>query len=117
MAHLPQLFLKVCMANLLIFGAGYSGLAIARLAARAGIDTSVTSRGGIRAEGRAHHRLRMTPAAAIARATHVVSTAAPAPEGDPILAQWGVALRSSGVAWFGYLSNDRRPMAIVRAAG
>ena len=44
-------------------------------------------------------------AGAIARATHVVSTAAPTPGGDPILARWGEALRASPASWFGYLST------------
>jgi nucleoside-diphosphate-sugar epimerase len=99
----PAFILGNSMANLLIFGAGYSGLAIARQAARAGMTVRVTSRG--------------TPASdvpiipfdgaeeAIAGATHVVSTAAPAEAGDPILARWGAALRACKAAWFGYLST------------
>ena len=92
------------MAKLLIFGAGYTGLAIARAAQRTGIEAAVTSRGGVRAEG-----LRIIPfesaADWIAQATYVVSTAAPTEKGDPILLRWGDALRSSGAVWFGYLST------------
>ncbi len=92
------------MANLLVFGAGYSGLAIARAAAATGFAVQVTSRGGAEAPG-----VAIIPfddaAEAIARASHVVSTAAPAETGDPVLARWGDALSRSGAAWFGYLST------------
>ncbi len=90
--------------TLLIFGAGYSGLAIARLAAQAGIEVAVTSRSPAANEGVPIIAFD-NAAGAIARATHVVSTAAPTPEGDPILARWGAALRASPAAWFGYLST------------
>ncbi len=92
------------MANLLIFGAGYSGLAIARHAAGAGLAARVTSRGGVQAGD-----VDIIPfddaAGAIAGATHVVSTAAPTEAGDPILARWGEALRACDAVWFGYLST------------
>jgi nucleoside-diphosphate-sugar epimerase len=92
------------VAKLLVFGAGYSGLAIARAAAAAGFAVQVTSRGTPNAPG-----LAIIPfddaGDAIADATHVVSTAAPTEAGDPVLARWGAALRQAPIAWFGYLST------------
>jgi nucleoside-diphosphate-sugar epimerase len=93
------------VANLLVFGAGYSGLAIAHAAQAVGYRVQVTSRGGVTAEN-----LSIIPfdgaAAAIADATHIVSTAAPIEAGDPVLARWGDALRTSlTIRWFGYLST------------
>ncbi len=90
--------------NLLIFGAGYSGLAVARAAMQAGAAVQVTSRGGTRAEG--IDVIAFDDAApAIARASHVLSTAAPGEAGDPILARWGEALAAGPARWFGYLST------------
>jgi nucleoside-diphosphate-sugar epimerase len=92
------------VAKLLIFGAGYTGRAIARAALAAGFETALTSRGGVAVDG-----LRIVPfaeaGAAVAAATHVVSTAAPGEDGDPVLARWGDALRAAPVQWFGYLST------------
>jgi nucleoside-diphosphate-sugar epimerase len=92
------------VAKLLIFGAGYTGLAIARAAAEAGMDVAVTSRGGARPDCAAI--IPFDGAAAwIGQATHVVSTAAPMEAGDPILLRWGEALRAAPASWFGYLST------------
>jgi nucleoside-diphosphate-sugar epimerase len=92
------------VAKLLVFGAGYSGLAIARVAAAAGFDVQVTSRGT--PDGRDVAIIPFDDAAAmIAAATHIVSTAAPTDAGDPVLARWGAALRQASIAWFGYLST------------
>jgi nucleoside-diphosphate-sugar epimerase len=92
------------VAKLLVFGAGYSGLAIARMAATVGYAVEVTSRGGAAQEG-----VRIVPfeaaGDAIAAATHIVSTAAPGEAGDPVLARWGDALAGSAAGWFGYLST------------
>ncbi len=92
------------MANLLVFGAGYSGLAIARAASAGGFAVQVTSRGTPSAPG-----IAIIPfdgaGDAIASATHIVSTAAPTEAGDPVLARWGAALRQARIAWFGYLST------------
>ena len=92
------------MAKLLIFGAGYCGLAIAKLAAQAGYEVQVTSRGANASAG-----VTIIPfdsaAPAIGAATHIVSTAAPSEAGDPVLARWGDALAASPAEWFGYLST------------
>jgi nucleoside-diphosphate-sugar epimerase len=92
------------VAKLLVFGAGYSGLAIARVAAAAGFDVQVTSRGTPASPGVAIIPFDGADAA-IAGATHIVSTAAPAEAGDPVLARWGAALRRAPAGWFGYLST------------
>jgi nucleoside-diphosphate-sugar epimerase len=92
------------VAKLLVFGAGYSGLAIARAARGAGYDTAVTSRGMVTCDD-----VTIIPfdgaAGWIAQATHIVSTAAPDEAGDPILARWGAALLACPAGWFGYLST------------
>ena len=92
------------MAKLLIFGAGYSGLAIARLAAQGGYAVQVTSRGGAVA-GDIPIIAFDAAGPAIETATHIVSTAAPSEAGDPILARWGDALAAGPAEWFGYLST------------
>ncbi len=93
------------MANLLIFGAGYSGLAIAAAGAAAGLSVSVTSRGQPACP--AGSKLVPFEAAqgAIAGADYIVSTAAPAGQGDPVLARWGAEIAASGARWLGYLST------------
>jgi nucleoside-diphosphate-sugar epimerase len=92
------------VADLLIFGAGYTGMAIAQAAGQAGISVVVTSRGSTQAQG-----VTVVPFDQadrwIAQATHIVSTAAPPEGGDPVLLRWGNALRGSGAVWFGYLST------------
>jgi nucleoside-diphosphate-sugar epimerase len=92
------------VVNLLIFGAGYSGLAVAQAALAAGFSVEVTSRGATQADG-----VRIIPfdsaGASIARATHILSTAAPAEAGDPVLQRWRSALSDGPAGWFGYLST------------
>jgi nucleoside-diphosphate-sugar epimerase len=104
--------------HLLIFGLGYTGIAIARQAARAGHRVTVTSRD----PGAAAHPadgaavIAFADAAqAIGSATHVVSTAPPASDGghdaadtavDPVLAVHAAALRASPtLQWIGYVST------------
>ncbi len=93
------------MANLLIFGAGYSGLAIAAAGAAAGLSVSVTSRG----QPACPAGTKLVPfeaaQAAIAGADYIVSTAAPAGQGDPVLARWGAEIAAGGARWLGYLST------------
>jgi nucleoside-diphosphate-sugar epimerase len=86
--------------NLLIFGNGYSGAAIAQAARIAGIATAIVSR---------------TPglvpfhdaAGAIAAATHIIATAAPAEaQGDPVLAKYaGNIAAAPHLTYCGYLST------------
>jgi nucleoside-diphosphate-sugar epimerase len=93
------------VTKLLVFGGGYTGLAIARAAAARGFDVTVTSRlAPVVPDG---VRLVAFEAAggAIAAAECVVSTVPPEVDGDPVLVRWGDALRAAGLRWLGYLST------------
>ncbi len=93
---------------LLIFGFGYSGRAIAKLAIKAGFEVFATSR-----------NLKATPPEAgvtlipfemaeiaIRNASHIVATAAPDAAGDPVLARYAVAISAAPeLRWIGYLST------------
>ena len=83
------------MKRLLIFGWGYSGRAVA--AAADDFTVSATSR-------TAAPPLIPFDAAedAIAAATHILVTAPPGPDGDPVLARYGDRLNPR---WIGYLSS------------
>lgn len=114
------------MNRLLVFGLGYSGRAVAELAAGAGWDVVGTSRKAEVApdsppplEGLAHVAAQALKGrggvgvtafasahAAIAGATHILATAAPGPEGDPVLALYADAIRAAPhLRWIGYLSS------------
>jgi nucleoside-diphosphate-sugar epimerase len=93
--------------RLLIFGLGYSGHAVAVAARATGIDVWGTSRSPDR---QAPPGVRVVPFAAaeaeIDAATHVLATAAPEDDGDPVLLRYGSALRAARqLAWLGYLST------------
>jgi nucleoside-diphosphate-sugar epimerase len=93
--------------HLLVFGPGYSGLAIARSVFAAGIAVSCVSRDPARALPAG---LALVPfdaaGAAIAGATHLVATAAPEADGDPVLRRWGAEIAAAPrLAWIGYLST------------
>lgn len=107
--------------HVLIFGLGFTGRAIARALlsaprtgsvvgtcrdesaaeqrAREGFSTVLFDADGLRADGRA----------ALARATHVISTIAPSNGEDPVIALAGEQLRalssSGALRWAGYLST------------
>ena len=92
--------------NLLIFGFGYSGRAIARAALAAGYSVTATTRGAAAPEpgvtlipfNHAH--------TAIEAATHIVATAAPDEHGDPVLARYHAALETAPhLRAIGYLST------------
>lgn len=92
--------------NLLIFGLGYAGRAIAKAALADGYAVSATTRGAAVPEpgvtllpfNRAH--------AAIEAATHIVATAAPDEHGDPVLARYRDAIQAApNLRWVGYLST------------
>jgi nucleoside-diphosphate-sugar epimerase len=94
--------------NLLVFGLGFSGAAIARDAARAGHAVSATSRHPTTANPPPGVRIVDFAAAdeAVAAATHIVSTAAPDAAGDPILYRYGQAMRAApDLRWVGYIST------------
>lgn len=90
--------------ELLVFGAGYCGLAVARAAAAAGVAVTAT----LRAPRALPAGVRGVPfdaaAAALARATHVLATAPPGAAGDPVLARHDLA-SAPLLRWAGYLST------------
>jgi nucleoside-diphosphate-sugar epimerase len=90
---------------LLIFGLGYCGNAVAGQALQAGLHVSATSRSGAAGPPGVQVVAFDQAMPAIARATHVLVTAPPGQEGDPVLAHYAAALRDAPVAWFGYLST------------
>jgi nucleoside-diphosphate-sugar epimerase len=96
------------MDRLLIFGLGFCGMAVARLASGADFSVVGTSRSPEAVAAPAGVRVVDFSAAApeIAGATHVLMTAAPGQAGDPALERYAGALRAAeGVRWFGYLST------------
>ena len=96
---------------LLIAGLGYSGLAVGRLAAEAGREVAGTARDPA--------RLAPPPGVAaipfagagmaMARATHLLVTAPPLDDGDPVIAAHAAAIEAAlaagGLRWVGYLST------------
>ncbi len=94
--------------NLLIFGFGYSGRAIARAAVQAGIDVTATSRdpGALEPEPGVSLIAFAAAAPAIAAATHLLTTAAPDEAGDPVISKHLNDITfASRLCWFGYLST------------
>src|SRR3990167_4530820 len=97
--------------RLFIFGLGYSGLEIARLAKAGGWKGAGTCPGAekaarLRAGGIETHLFDGTaplPAAALDGASHVVCTIAPGTAGDPVLRTCGPRLEQA--RWLGYLST------------
>jgi nucleoside-diphosphate-sugar epimerase len=85
------------MARLLIFGPGYTASHIASaLQAREFVIETI---------GRARIGDDAHVAAAIAAATHILSSVPPDGDADPVLARHGAALAASGADWIGYLSS------------
>jgi nucleoside-diphosphate-sugar epimerase len=93
------------VANLLIFGAGYSGRAIAAAACDAGLGVAVASRGRPTLPGAAVLVPFEAAAPAIAGADYIISTAPPDGRGDPILQLWATAIAGGKASWLGYLST------------
>ncbi len=91
--------------NLLIFGLGYSGRAIAKTAVAAGWRVSATTRSVAAAEPGVTLLPFSKAAPAIASATHILSTAAPDETDDPVLARYHAALKAAPAKWLGYLST------------
>ncbi len=89
------------MPDLLIFGLGYCGYAIANAARTAGFKVVGTSRKAIRGTipfGSAIEALRS--------ATHLLTTAAPGESGDPVLTVYADAIAAAPrLGWIGYLSS------------
>lgn len=90
------------MPNLLIFGLGYSGSAIAQAARTAGFAVTGTTRAGS-----AGSITFDTADDAIRSATHLVSTAGTTDSGDPVLARYAAAIAAApNLRWIGYLSSS-----------
>ena len=91
--------------HLLIFGLGYTGAAIARLATAHGIAVTATSRNPDRLTPPPGTTLIPFDAAAPAlqTATHILQTAAPDDNGDPVLTRFAPHLGHP--AWAGMLST------------
>ncbi len=99
------------MTTLLSLGHGYSARALARRLLPQGWTVIGTTRSADKAE-----RLRadgLEPliwpgqplAAALARATHLLTSIAPDPSGDPVLAAHGDQIAAARLDWVGYLST------------
>lgn len=99
--------------NLLSFGHGFSARALARRLVPEGWRVIGTTRDPGKARAMEEQGARPvfwgTPdvEAALTRATHILISAAPGPEGDPVLARYGDAIRAAAprLAWAGYLST------------
>lgn len=95
------------MSSLLVFGLGYSGSAVAGLAAAAGWTVAGTSRNPAQ---RGPEGVAVIPfdsaGPTLAAATHVLTTVAPGAEGDPVLSRHAAAIRAApALRWIGYLSS------------
>jgi len=97
------------MNRVFIFGLGYTGAAIARRLKLAGWHVGGTEReAGARAKLTAEGiEVRNFPdaAAALAGATHILSTAQTGDAGDPVLARYRDAILAAKPRWIGYLST------------
>lgn len=82
------------MSRLLIFGPGYTARHVAAALAPRGWSITMVGRDGIGDAG-----------AAIAAATHILSTVPPDGDSDPVLARHGDALAQAPAGWIGYLSS------------
>ena len=94
--------------NMIVFGLGYAGAAIARDAAAAGHAVTATSRATDAPPPPPGVRVVAFDDAggAIASATHAVSTAPPDDDGDPVLRRYGAALAAAPrLRWLGYIST------------
>ncbi len=95
-------------AALLLFGLGYTGAAIAALAAEAGWRVIATSRAPDRLRPPRGVELIPFEAASshLSGVTHVLETAPPGEDGDPALARHGTALaEATALRWAGLLST------------
>lgn len=92
--------------TLTLIGLGYTGAALAALALRGGWRVVATARDPARLA--APPGVEVVPfadGAALRAATHLVATAPPGPEGDPVWAAHSEALRAAPLRWVGYIST------------
>jgi len=103
------------MSVLLAVGLGYSAKELARRLQTQGwriIGTSRTAEGARAIDAMGYKGIPFdgnVPSAALSRAigeaTHLVVSASPGPQGDPLLAQHAGDLRAANLHWVGYLST------------
>ncbi len=99
--------MTTCRSTLLVFGLGYSGTAVARVAQAEGIAVIGTTRQPVPKAEDGIARIVFSDAAdAIGRATHILATAPPDETGDPVLRLHGAAIAAApALRWIGYLST------------
>ena len=85
------------MATLLIFGPGYAAGFVAARAEARGWQVIRIDRAAFADAAQVH--------AAIAQASHILSSVPPEAERDAVLDRYGAAIAASGAAWIGYLSS------------
>jgi nucleoside-diphosphate-sugar epimerase len=102
------------MNNLLCFGMGFSAQALARRPELAGwnvLGTARTTEGVSRLQGAGFQAClfddTLSKATAMSGPLHLLLSAPPSAEGDPVLARFGsgLAALASRIAWVGYLST------------
>lgn len=94
------------MGSLLIFGLGYCGKAIARAAAAQGWQIRATSRTPAQMPPIAGVEIVGFDDVSLAGVTHLLTTVAPDPAGDPVLrAHAGAIATAKSLRWAGYLST------------
>ena len=93
--------------HLVIFGLGYTGAALAQAAAARGLAvTVVTRQPGTAAPAGVALAPFDDPADVLACATHLVASAAPEQDGDPVLARHRAAIAAApALRWIGYMST------------
>lgn len=92
------------MPNMLIFGLGYTAKRLAIHLRAEGWQVTGTRREA--ADGAIAFADEAAVLAAIAEATHILSSVPPARDGsEPVLHQYGDAIKSASLEWTGYLSS------------
>lgn len=92
------------MGRMLIFGLGYSASRIRRILEARGWQVDGTSREA--AEDRLRFDDRAVVLAALAKATHILSSVPPDDNGvDPVLTAYGEPIACAPARWIGYLSS------------
>jgi nucleoside-diphosphate-sugar epimerase len=92
--------------QILVFGLGYTGTAIAKACVAAGLAAIGTVRDAGRSADGGIVRIDFSDADdAIASATHLLSTVPPDASGDPVLVHHRDAIASARPQWIGYLST------------
>ena len=92
--------------HLVIFGLGYTGAALAEAAAARGLVVTVVTRQTAQAPKGVTLASFNEPADALASATHLVASAPPEQDGDPVLVRHRAAIAAApALRWIGYMST------------